>query len=115
MSLARHLRITLGKLLRFKEDAYPKDAHGRPDLGYYTDPLDYYVAMHRQSMADLQGPRRRGGMPDLAFKRRVHATWGLIAKGEEAIPYATSLLQHAEPEAREDGAAILAAVRREAG
>ena len=52
---------------------------------------------------------------ELQFKRRVHAQWGLIAKGAEAAPYALSLLQRSEPEAREDGASILGELGKDNG
>lgn len=112
-SLARRLRVNvLGRLLRLKEDAYPKDSQGRPDLSYYTDPVEHYIAMYEQFLAAAQAGRRRESVPDLSFKRRAHATWGMIAKGSEAVPYATKLLQHDLRDAREDGAAILAEIAK---
>jgi hypothetical protein len=45
------------------------------------------------------------------FELRVHAVWGLIARGTAAVDYAQRLKQRDdEADAREDGAAILAAV-----
>lgn len=99
---------------RLKEAAYPADERGRPDLRHYRDPLDYYVRMYELHLAAIAG---RGTDADraLAFQRRVHANWGLIAKGQESIPYAVRLLGHAEPVAREDGASILAELGRTDG
>jgi HEAT repeat protein len=39
--------------------------------------------------------------------------WGLISKGAAAAPYAVELLGRSVPEAREDGAAILAELGRD--
>ena len=122
--------------MKMKEDSYPVDARGKPDLRCFVDSLDYYVRMHRQSLDGLDaatgaahegttGLRRcihalrgligKSAVPDGAalYRQRVHALWGLIAKGGDAIPYAMSLLQHAGPEAREDGVGILAELGRD--
>jgi len=96
-----------------KEARYPVDARGQPDLRYYTDPLEYYVAMYEQHLGALEGKKGVGYEIELAFSRRVHAMWGLIAKGAVAAPYALSLLGRSIPEAREDGAAILAELGRD--
>ncbi|HET7293010.1 MAG TPA: hypothetical protein VFM88_11330 [Vicinamibacteria bacterium] len=63
--------------------------------------------------AFLAGRRGAGREIELAFRRRVHATWGLIAKGLAAVPQAVGMLKRPEAEAREDGAAILAALGRQ--
>lgn len=96
-----------------KESGYPVDAKGRPDLRFYTDPLDYYVAMYEQHLETLEGKKGVGYEVDLVFSRRVHAMWGLIAKGGIATAYALSLLKRPVPESREDGAAILAELGRD--
>ena len=98
--------------MRLKEDRYPVDARGRPDLGYYTDSLEYYIGMYEQQLATLRG---KNAETDLVFSRRVHAMWGLIAKSGAAAPYARGLLRYSEPEAREDGAAILAELGKDDG
>jgi hypothetical protein len=92
--------------MRLAEDDYPTDAQGRPDLACYTEPVDYYVAMYEQHLRAIEG---KAGGEDvmLSFRRRVHATSGLRARGAEAIPYALALLRRQTSEAREDGAALL--------
>lgn len=102
-------------MLRFgrsalKEDAYPVDARGKPDLRYYDDSLEHYVRMHRQHLQSLHARKRGDHAGSLAFRRRAHAAWGLIARGPEAVPYALDLLRRTEPEAREDGATILSGI-----
>jgi hypothetical protein len=104
--------------MNLKEDKYPVEDRGpnrgRPDLRCYTDSLAYYVNMYEQFLDTIEGRKQGVGYePDLAFKRRVHAMWGLIAKGVEAIPYALTLLRRPEAEAREDAAAILETVGKE--
>ena len=82
-----------------EEDRIPIDPSGRPDLSYYTQSAEYYAAMHARAIA-----------PGGTFAERSHGSWGLIAKGKEAIPHALAMLASAEPDAREDGAGILAEV-----
>ena len=96
--------------MELKEQEYPIDERGRPDLAFYTDPIEHYLDLYEQhlkALADKPGP---GSETDLAFERRAHAVWGLIAKGRPAVPHALAMLERPEPEAREDGAAILAAL-----
>ena len=112
-------RLTSGKGTRLKEDNYPADQNGprgKPDLSYYRDSLDYYIQMYEQFLDSVEGRKTGEGYEvELQFKRRVHALWGLIAKGSEATAYALSLLQRSEPEAREDGVGILAELGKDDG
>ena len=85
-----------------KENAYPVDETGKPDLSYYSDPASYYAHMHARAMAD--------GRAREAFALRVHACWGLIANGAESLPYALAMLASGNKDAREDAAAILSEV-----
>ena len=102
--------------MRLKEDRYPTDKRGKPDVSYYTDPLAYYIQMYEQFLDTIEERKTGAGYEvELSFKRRVHALWGLIAKGAEAAPYALSLLQRSEPEAREDGPTILAELGQDDG
>ena len=82
-----------------EEDRVPIDSSGRPDLSYYTRSAEYYAAMHARAIA-----------PGGTFAERTHGCWGLIAKGKEAISYALAMTASAKPDAREDGAAILAKI-----
>lgn len=94
--------------MSLKEASYPLDERGQPDLRFYTDSLDYYMQMYELHLGALQGKQGPGYEIELSYSRGVHATWGLIAKGAAAAPYALNLLERPVPEAREDGAAILA-------
>jgi hypothetical protein len=87
-----------------KEDRIPIDPSGRPDLSYYTQSAAYYAAMHARAIA-----------PGGTFAERTHGCWGLIARQEEAIPHALAMLASAKPDAREDGAAILAEIGKGKG
>jgi hypothetical protein len=98
-----------------KEASYPVDERGRPDLRFYTDSLEYYTQMYEQHVRAWRGKKGPGYEIELSFSRRVHGMWGLIAKGAAAVSYAINLLGHSVPEAREDGAAILAELGRDQG
>jgi HEAT repeat protein len=87
-----------------EEDRIPIDPSGRPDLSYYTRSAEYYAAMHARAIA-------AGG----TFAERTHGCWGLIAKGEKAIPHAMAMLASTKPDVREDGAAILAEIGKGEG
>jgi hypothetical protein len=97
---------------RPREAFYPVDRSGKPDLRYYTAPVAHYVGMYEAYLAGLHagGAGSRDGRR--LFALRVHAVWGLIARGVAAADFARTLLRHDERDAREDGAAILAAVSR---
>lgn len=47
------------------------------------------------------------------WKQRVEATWGLISRREEAIPFAMKMLISPNPDIREDGAGVLAELGRD--
>ena len=93
-----------------KENNIPVDATGQPDLSYYTEPAAYYADMINQS---LRATHVRGYDAKLEFARLVHGSWGLIAKGADAIPYAVELLRSTEAQGREQGAAVLARVGKD--
>jgi len=113
------LKVFSRKGMRLKEDSYPPDKtgpRGKPDLSYYRDSLAYYIQMYEQFLDSLEGRKTGVGYEvELQFARRVHAQWGLIAKGAEAVPYGLSLLQRSEREAREDGASLLAELGKNNG
>jgi len=98
--------------LTLKENNIPVDATGKPDLSGYVDTAAYYAAMHDQA---LKAARVAGYDARLEFARRVHGTWGLIARGAESVPYALAMLASKESDAREDGAAVLAEVGKDSG
>lgn len=95
---------------RMRETLYPVDRSGRPDLRYYTSPLVHYIAMYEAWLNGLREASDWRADGHRLFALRVHATWGLIARGTDAMDYARGLLRHDEADAREDGAAILAAL-----
>jgi HEAT repeat protein len=78
------------------------------DLSEYTEPVEHYVEMYEQYLAALKKRSMTEAEADLAWSRRVHANYGLIARGAAAIPYALRMLSNKEPDAREDSAGILA-------
>lgn len=100
--------------MRLKEESIPVDKKGQPDLSRYTDSVEYYAELYEKFIASLHGSwpwvTQETSLP---WSSRVHATWGLVAKGSAAVPYALKLLGRPEPDAREDAAAILGAVGKD--
>jgi|ERR1051325_2169210 hypothetical protein len=101
--------------VELKENAYPRDSLGRPDLAYYCDPLEYYIQMCEQYFDGFAKYEHASALDEqifndltLRYDKFVQGQWGLIAKGTAAIPYALSLLQRSHSDAREVGASILA-------
>jgi HEAT repeat protein len=52
---------------------------------------------------------------DTWWKRRVQADRGLIRRGHEAVPFAVEMLHNRNPDIREDGAGVLAALGDDEG
>ena len=92
-----------------KENDFPTDEKGKPDLRYYDEPAAFYAAMHAQAIRDS---RNKEADSRQTFARRVHGCWGLIARGEDSVPFALEMLASGNSDAREDGAAVLAEVGR---
>lgn len=89
-----------------KEDRISRYADGRPHLPEYTESLAYYQEMYGAFLASSQR-HLTARDSNLAWRQRVHGTYGLIARGAESIPYALRLLRDVNPDAREDAATIL--------
>ena len=88
------------------EERIPCNKNGEPDLSYYTEPLEHYVDLYTAFLnTKAKGSTR--GQQVLAWKQRVHGTWGLLAKGPDALPFLLTLIRHSNPAAREDGAHLL--------
>jgi len=92
------------------EDRIPVDKRGRPDLSHYSEPLEHYVELYNLFLnTDWKNATRR--QQTLAWKQRVHGTWGLLAKGPEALPFLLKLVRHPNPDAREDASHLLGELR----
>jgi HEAT repeat protein len=50
---------------------------------------------------------------DVWWDLRVEATWGLISRRHEAVPFALEMLRSPNPDIREDGAGILAQIGKD--
>jgi HEAT repeat protein len=83
-----------------------------PDLSGYTDPIEDYVEMYETYTRSIN---RKLDIVEAEqeFNRRVEAQWGMIAKGVAAVPYALAMLSSKHSEVREDGAGILAMLKRQ--
>lgn len=87
------------------EDKIPRH-QGKPDLSYYTEPLQHYIDLYN-SFLNASAKRLNRHEQALAWKQRVHGTWGLLAKGQESLPYLLTLVGHSNPDAREDATFLL--------
>ena len=96
--------------MSLKENSYPVDERGKPDLSYYRDGPEYYAAMHEEYRRAVRTP---GHESKLEFGRRVHSAWGLIAQGAASVPYAIAMLESGDSATREDGAGVLAQIGRD--
>jgi hypothetical protein len=100
---------------RLEEDNIPIDARGKPDLSRYTKPLAHYISLYEASMTKIAEAEFSDGRANLAFRQRVHATWGLLAKGSEAIPFLLTLVGRKDSDAREDASFLLGELKRTDG
>jgi len=100
---------------RLEEDKIPVDGHGRPDLSRYSKPLAHYISLYEASMTRIPAAELSSERANFAFRQRVHATWGLRAKGAEAIPYLLTLVNRKNPDAREDASFLLGELKRSEG
>ena len=78
---------------------------GKPDLAQYNEPLSHYKRQYEDAIAVLNAAQT--GDATEAYRQRVEATWGLIAKGADAIPFALEMLKSKYADAREDAGGIL--------
>lgn len=98
----------LAKRLEDARIARSLDVNGRPDLRAYRRSADAYARQHECAIALLDG----GTLTDAdvisrTYADRVNATWGLIARGADAIPFVLAMLKSRIADAREDAAGIL--------
>jgi hypothetical protein len=98
-----------------EEDNMPIDAHGKPDLSRYTKPLAYYIGLYEASMTRIPEAEFSEERANLSFRQRVHATWGLRAKGAEGIPFLLTLVGRKNSDAREDASFLLGELKRTDG
>ncbi|HSF27127.1 MAG TPA: HEAT repeat domain-containing protein [Actinomycetes bacterium] len=72
------------------------DARGVPDLTQLRWPASDYYALHLEAIREDD------------FPKRVMASWGLIARGVEAMPFLLKMLHSDSADSREDAAGALA-------
>ena len=72
------------------------DERGAPDLKQLQWPADDYYALHLEAIEEHD------------FHKRVRASWGLIARGADALPFLTRMLESNSADSREDAAGALA-------
>lgn len=77
-------------------DVIVADENGVPDLARLRQSAEAYYALHLEAVREAD------------FHKRVHAQWGLVARGADALPFLMTMLRSSCPESREDAAAALA-------
>lgn len=81
----------------------------------YRKPLNYYVNLYEASLARIPEAVVSREQASFIFQQRVEATWGLLAKGAEAVPYLLSLINSKSPDAREDASFLLGEIKKTNG
>lgn len=85
-----------------------------PMPDYFDKPAAYYAEMLNSAIALYDArPRPAQGDVELIYPCQVAATWGLIFRGKDSIPFALDLLKSPVAEGRETAAAVLAEVGRD--
>ncbi|QIG43815.1 hypothetical protein G5V58_14480 [Nocardioides anomalus] len=74
----------------------PENSRGVPDLTQLTDPAASYHQQHLDALRDGD------------FRARATASWGLIARGRESLPFLGSMLASRDPDSVADAAGVLA-------
>lgn len=85
------------------DDVYVADHRGVPDLSHFTAPAETYYRLHLEALRERD------------FNKRVAASWGLIARGGESLPYLMLMLRSRDAGSREDAAGALAWLGTDAG
>lgn len=94
----------------------PHEYRTGPDLSYYTESAEFYYQLIVDSAPHLKDKRRVATdadreMASTAYNRMVHATWGLIACGAAATPFAIALARSKDRDHREMAANVFCGLR----
>lgn len=94
----------------------PSDPEGGPDSSYLTETADFYYELICDLAEQLKDKPQGFSKADrnktvIIYNRSVYAQWGLIAKGQEAISYATKLLSNSNRDLKEAGAGVFSGLR----
>ncbi|HEY0453667.1 HEAT repeat domain-containing protein [Actinophytocola sp.] len=71
------------------------DRRGVPNLKRFKGSAESYYRLHLEAVREQD------------FTRRVTASWGLIARGRESLPYLMSMLRSGDADSREDAGGAL--------
>lgn len=75
---------------------------GWPDLSVFVDDAEVYYGVHHALWTS----------PDPDWSLRAPATWGLIARGADSLPFVRRMLASSDPDERADGAGVLGAIAK---
>jgi HEAT repeat protein len=85
-----------------------------PDYAQFVEPAAKYFKQYLEALAAWKGVRRgdRKGSRDV-WTRQVMASWGLLARGIESLPFALQLIHSDDQDAREQGASLLGSLGKD--
>jgi hypothetical protein len=94
----------------------PSEHTTGPDLSYYIESAKFYYDLIVESSTHFKDKPQAVTKTDLkmaglAYNRFVHATWGLIARGADSVPYAIQLVRSSDRDHREAAANVLGGLR----
>jgi hypothetical protein len=94
----------------------PCEYSSGPDLLYFTESAQFYYDLIVDSVPDLKDRPHVATDADrekarVAYNRIVNATWGLIARGMDAIPCAVRLVRSSDRDQREAAANVFCGLR----
>jgi HEAT repeat protein len=95
--------IAAARWARFAHDGWVAGKRGLPDLKRFKDSAEGYYQLHLDAV-------REGD-----FRKRVMASWGLIAQGQESLPYLMLMLSSSNADSREDAGGALGWLGKESG
>ena len=95
--------IAAARWAGFAHDVWVADKRGVPDLRRFEDSADGYYQLHLEAV-------REGD-----FSKRVTASWGLIARGRDSLPYLMLMLRSSNADSREDAGGALGWLGRKSG
>jgi HEAT repeat protein len=71
------------------------DQQGVPDLRRFSRSAETYYRLHLDALREQN------------FQKRVEASWGLIARGSDSLPFLTLMLKSRAADSREDASGVL--------
>ena len=78
-----------------------------PDLTYYIESAQFYYELIVESAPEMDDPQ----LSSRDYNRIVHASWGMIAQGADAVPFAIKLVRSSNRDQREAAGNVFCGLR----